>query len=137
MTATVDGCVRLFAPGARRASAMIRGPREGLSAAAAAGAEAFVAAAGAGGRVARFDLASGRELGVLLASSAAAAGDVGAFDAVPRDISCVTAGAVGSGLVAAAGEGGDVHLWDVRVAPRGSRKSLGANARASEARRPS
>ena len=137
MTATVDGCVRLFAPGARRASAMIRGPREGLSAAAAAGAEAFVAAAGAGGRVARFDLASGRELGVLLASSAAAAGDVGAFDAVPRDISCVTAGAVGSGLVAAAGEGGDVHLWDVRVAPRGSRKSLGANARAPEARRPS
>ena len=131
MTATVDGCVRLFAPGARRASAMIRGPREGLSAAAAAGAEAFVAGAGAGGRVARFDLASGRELGVLLASSAAAAGDVGAFDAVPRELSCVTAGAVGSGLVAAAGEGGDVHLWDVRVAPRGSRKSLGANARAS------
>ena len=131
MTATVDGCVRLFAPGARRASAMIRGPREGLSAAAAAGAEAFVAAAGAGGRVARFDLASGRELGVLLASSAAAAGDVGAFDAVPRELSCVTAGVVGSGIVAAAGEGGDVHLWDVRVAPRGSRKSLGANARAS------
>ena len=131
MTATVDGCVRLFAPGARRASAMIRGPREGLSAAAAAGAEAFVAAAGAGGHVARFDLASGRELGVLLASSAAAAGDVGAFDAVPRELSCVTAGAVGTGLVAAAGEGGDVHLWDVRVAPRGSRKSLGAGARAS------
>ena len=131
MTATVDGCVRLFAPGARRASAMIRGPREGLSAAAAAGAEAFVAAAGAGGHVARFDLASGRELGVLLASSAAVAGDVGAYDAVPRELSCVTAGAVGSGLVAAAGEGGDVHLWDVRVAPRGSRKSLGAKSYAS------
>ena len=131
MTATVDGCVRLFAPGARRASAMIRGPREGLSAAAAAGAEAFVAAAGAGGHVARFDLASGRELGVLLASSAAVAGDVGAYDAVPRELSCVTAGAVGSGLVAAAGEGGDVPLWDVRVAPRGSRKSLGAKSYAS------
>ena len=52
----------------------------------------------------------------------------------PSRLSCVTAGAVGSGLVAAAGEGGDVHLWDVRVAPRGSRKSLGAGARASGGR---
>jgi len=33
MAATADGCVRLFAPGARRASAMIRGPRAGLVAA--------------------------------------------------------------------------------------------------------
>ena len=51
MTATADGNVRLFAPGARRATAFIRGPRAGLAAAIGVGTEAFCAAVGSTGQV--------------------------------------------------------------------------------------
>ena len=126
MTTTADGCLRLFAAGARRPAAMLRGPREGIAAVAAVGVEAFVAAAGAGGYVARYDLASGRELGALLAVPADESGaeysGLGVAMAGAKRLACVAAGGPGSGLVAAAGEGGDVHLWDSRVAPRGSRR---------------
>ena len=61
LTATSDGCLRLFPPGARRAAALIRGPRDGVVAADAAGAEAFVVSGGGGGgAVFRYDLASGQ-----------------------------------------------------------------------------
>jgi hypothetical protein len=126
MTTTADGCLRLFAAGARRPAAMLRGPREGVAAVAAVGVEAFVAAAGGGGYVARYDLASGRELGALLAvpadDSGAEYSGLGYAAAGAKRLACVAAGGPGSGLVAAAGEGGDVHLWDSRVAPRGSRR---------------
>ena len=131
LTATSDGCLRLFPPGARRAAALIRGPRDGVVAADAAGAEAFVVSGGGGGggpgAVFRYDLASGRELGALLASSAASAGDVGSFgqpgwDPAPRRLACVAAPVGGSRLVVAAGEGGEVFAWDPRAAPRGSRR---------------
>ena len=52
MTATSDGCLRLFQAGARRPVAIIRGPKEGIAAVASVGVEAFVAAAGPGGYVA-------------------------------------------------------------------------------------
>jgi WD40 repeat protein len=107
-------------------AAMLRGPREGVAAVAAVGVEAFVAAAGGGGYVARYDLASGRELGALLAvpadDSGAEYSGLGYAAAGAKRLACVAAGGPGSGLVAAAGEGGDVHLWDSRVAPRGSRR---------------
>jgi WD40 repeat protein len=130
MTTTADGCLRLYAAGARRPAAMLRGPREGVAAVAAVGVEAFVAAAGAGGYVARYDLASGRELGALLAvpadDSGAEYSGLGYAAAGAKRLACVAAGGPGSGLVAAAGEGGDVHLWDSRVAPRGSRRASSA-----------
>ena len=137
MTTTADGCLRLFAAGARRPAAMLRGPREGVAAVAAVGVEAFVAAAGGGGYVARYDLASGRELGALLAvpadDSGAEYSGLGYAAAGAKRLACVAAGGPGSGLVAAAGEGGDVHLWDSRVAPRGSRRGSTAAGAGSAA----
>ena len=131
LTATADGCLRLFGAGNRRPAAIIRGPKEGIAAVAAVGVEAFVAAAGSGGYVARYDLAAGRELGALLAvpvddASGSEFSSVSTSNATPRQLACVAAGGPGSGLVAAAGEGGDVHLWDSRVAPRGSRRASSA-----------
>ena len=66
----------------------------------------------------RYDLASGRELGTLLASAAAASGGGGGGGGGGEgfEFTCMAAGC---GLVAAAGEGGDVFLWDSRVGPRG------------------
>ena len=101
------------------------------------GVEAFVAAAGGGGYVARYDLASGRELGALLAvpadDSGAEYSGLGYAAAGAKRLACVAAGGPGSGLVAAAGEGGDVHLWDSRVAPRGSRRGSTAAGAGSAA----
>ena len=125
MTATSDGCLRLFQAGARRPVAIIRGPKEGIAAVASVGVEAFVAAAGPGGYVARYDLAAGRELGALLAVPAEDGYEQTVSTSAPRRLQCVAAGGPGSGLVAAAGEGGDVYLWDSRVAPRGSRRTGG------------
>ena len=120
MTATSDGAVRLFAPGSRRAAAMIRGPKDGLTSAVAIGTEAFIASAGRDPHVARHDLATGRELGVLLTT----------VDGVSPELTCIKGGgAHGGPVVVAAGEGGDVFLWDVRLAPRGGhRSSLGGGA---------
>ena len=120
MTATIDGAVRLFAPGSRRAAAMIRGPKDGLTSAVAIGTEAFIASAGRDPHVARHDLATGRELGVLLTT----------VDGVSPELTCIKGGgAHGGPVVVAAGEGGDVFLWDVRLAPRGGhRSSLGGGA---------
>jgi hypothetical protein len=113
MAATKDGAVRLFAPGSRRAAAMIRGPKQGLAAAVAVGTEAFIAAAGRDAHVARHDLATGRELGVLLPTI-----DDGVSGGGP-ELTCIRGGgATGGPVVVAAGEGGDVFLWDVRAAPR-------------------
>lgn len=110
MAATKDGAVRLFAPGSRRAAAMIRGPKQGLAAAVAMGTEAFIAAAGRDAHVARHDLATGRELGVLLPTIDGVQGP---------ELTCIRGGgATGGPVVVAAGEGGDVFLWDVRAAPR-------------------
>ena len=112
MAATKDGAVRLFAPGSRRAAAMIRGPKQGLAAAVAVGTEAFIAAAGRDAHVARHDLATGRELGVLLPTIDGVSGG-------GPELTCIRGGgATGGPVVVAAGEGGDVFLWDVRAAPR-------------------
>jgi len=121
MAATKDGAVRLFAPGSRRAAAMIRGSKRGLAAAVAVGAEAFIAAAGADAHVARHDLATGRELGVLLPTS-----HDGVSGGGPT-LTCIRGGgATGGPVVVAAGGGGDVFLWDVRAAPRtSSRRASG------------
>ena len=126
MAATKDGAVRLFAPGSRRAAAMIRGPKQGLAAAVAAGTEAFIAAAGRDAHVARHDLATGRELGVLLPTMDGVQGP---------ELTCIRGGGASGGpVVVAAGEGGDVFLWDVRAAPRvASRRSSLVGAAATPA----
>ena len=123
MAATKDGAVRLFAPGSRRAAAMIRGPKQGLAAAVAVGTEAFIAAAGRDAHVARHDARprawrpppdDRRRLGRRT-----------------RAHVYPGRGATGGPVVVAAGEGGDVFLWDVRAAPRVSSR----RARSSAARR--
>lgn len=126
MAASKDGAVRLFAPGSRRAAAMIRGPKQGLAAAVAAGTEAFIAAAGRDAHVARHDLATGRELGVLLPTMDGVQGP---------ELTCIRGGGASGGpVVVAAGEGGDVFLWDVRAAPRvASRRSSLVGAAATPA----
>jgi len=79
--------------------------------------------------VLRYDLVCGRELGSLLASADAASGRYsveggghggrGEREKVSGGLTCMAAGGVGTGsLVAAAGEGGDVFLWDARAGPR-------------------
>ena len=60
----------------------------------------------------RYDLASGRELGTLLASADAASDGSGGGGGEGFELTCMAAG---GGLVAAAGEGADVFLWDSRM----------------------
>ena len=131
MAATKDGAVRLFAPGSRRAAAMIRGPKQGLAAAVAVGTEAFIAAAGRDAHVARHDLATGRELGILLPSIDDGVSPGGSGP----ELTCIRGGgATGGPVVVAAGEGGDVYLWDVRAAPRvASRRASGVGGAATPA----
>ena len=88
---------------------MIRGPKAGLNAAVVVGSEAFCAASGGLGRVECYDLSSGRELGALLAGAGAAGGGGNV------ELTCIAAN---GGLVAGAGEGGDVFLWDPRAGSR-------------------
>ena len=131
MAATKDGAVRLFAPGSRRAAAMIRGPKQGLAAAVAVGTEAFIAAAGRDAHVARHDLATGRELGILLPSIDDGVSPGGSGP----ELTCIRGGgATGGPVVVAAGEGGDVYLWDARAAPRvASRRASGVGGAATPA----
>ena len=127
MTATSDGCVRLFEAGARRAAGMVRGPKCGIVDAASAGTEAYLVPADAAEGIARVDLSNGRELGGL-----SCRGDGDDDETAARELSCVAAGERGSSIVVAAGEGGDVFVWDTRVGPRGSsRRSVGGAARSN------
>ena len=141
MTTTADGCLRLFAAGARRPAAQRRrGPRlSGVAAVAAVGVEAFVAAAGGGGYVARaYDLASGRELGALLAVPADDSGSAEYSRARVRGGGRQAPGVrrrrrAGLGAGGRRGRGGGVHLWDSRVAPRGGRRGSTAAGAGSAA----
>jgi hypothetical protein len=110
---------------------MIRGPKQGLAAAVAVGTEAFIAAAGRDAHVARHDLATGRELGILLPSFDDGVSPGGSGP----ELTCIRGGgATGGPVVVAAGEGGDVYLWDVRAAPRvASRRASGVGGAATPA----
>ena len=104
-TASADDCLRVWAPDSRKPAALMRAPR-GLSATTIVD-ERIVCAGTKTGQIFQMDLVTGQQIGALTQGEHAAPWSVNALAKVGRDSDM---------LIAAAGTGGDIKIWDARLA---------------------
>jgi len=122
-TASADDCLRLWAPDSRKPAALIRAPR-GMSATTVVS-ERVVCVGTRMGQIFQIDLATGLQIGTLMQGEHAAPWSVKTFARFGRD---------SEALVAAAGTGGDIKIWDARVARNGGAPMVMYSHGASEIR---
>ena len=104
-TASADDCLRVWAPDSRKPAALMRAPR-GLSATTIVD-ERIVCAGTKTGQIFQMDLVTGQQIGALTQGEHVAPWSVNALTKVGRDSDM---------LIAAAGTGGDIKIWDARLA---------------------
>lgn len=121
-TASADNCLRLWAPDSRKPVALMRAPR-GLSASTIVN-ERVVCVGTDIGQVIQMDLATGQQLATLTQGEHAA----------PWSVKTLTRGYDNDTLIAAAGAGGDIKIWDARVARSGGSPVVMYSHGASEIR---
>jgi len=104
-TASADDCLRVWAPDSRKPAALMRAPR-GLSATTIVD-ERIVCAGTKTGQIFQMDLVTGQQISALTQGEHAAPWSVNALAKVGHDSDM---------LIAAAGAGGDIKIWDARLA---------------------
>ncbi|OUS43752.1 WD40-repeat-containing domain protein [Ostreococcus tauri] len=107
-TASADNCLRLWAPDSRKPAALIRAPR-GMSSTTVMN-ERVVCVGTELGQVVQIDIATGMLIGSLTHGEHAAPWSVKTLAKFGQEESA---------LVAAAGMGGDIKIWDARIARGG------------------
>lgn len=122
-TASADDCLRLWAPDSRKPAALIRAPR-GMSATTVVS-ERVVCVGTRMGQIFQIDLATGLQIGTLMHGEHAAPWSVKTLARFGRE---------SEALVAAAGTGGDIKIWDARVARSGGAPMVMYSHGASEIR---
>ena len=123
LTASADDCLRLWAPDSRKPAALMRAPR-GMSATTVMN-ERIVCVGTDMGQIVQMDLATGQIFGALTQGEHAAPWSVKTLTKVGRDA---------EQLVAAAGSGGDIKVWDARIAMNGGAPMVMYSHGASEIR---
>jgi hypothetical protein len=108
LTASADDCLRMWAPDSRKPAALMRAPR-GMSATTVMN-ERVICVGTDMGQLMQMDLATGQIFRALTQGDHAAPWSVKTLAKVGRDT---------EQLIAAAGSGGDIKIWDARVAING------------------
>jgi len=123
LTASVDNCLRLWAPDSRKPAALMRAPR-GMTATAIMN-ERMMCVGTDAGQIVQVDIATGQHIGALTH------GEHGA----PWSVKTLTKFGVGTeAVIAAAGTGGDIKIWDARAARGGGAPAVMYSHGATEIR---